>query len=154
MFNTNKTPRVAKFAAIATAVMLTAGAVVASAQRGPGFGGPKMSAALNLTDAQKEQAKAIFSGSREQSKALREQARASRAALEAAAKAGKPDSELERLAAEQGVLAGQMAAIHAKSMAKFWTLLTPEQKAKAQELRANRKERGSQRGERSRERRG
>lgn len=154
MFNTNKTPRVAKFAAIAVAGMLTAGAVIASAQRGPGFGGPKMGAALDLTAAQKDQAKAIFSEAREQSKGLREQVRAGRAAVEEAARAGKPDAELERLAAEQGALAGQMAAIHAKSMAKFWTILTPEQKVKAEELRANRKDRGSNRMERSRERRG
>jgi hypothetical protein len=42
----------------------------------------------------------------------------------------QPDSELERLAAAVGTIQGQLTGIQAKASAKFYALLTAEQKTK------------------------
>lgn len=89
---------------------------------------------LGLTDSQKAQAKAIFDAAREQAKPLAEQLKQGHADITAAVKADKSDAELQALADKQGSLTGQLAGIHAKSMAKFYALLTPDQKAKADQL--------------------
>ena len=57
--------------------------------------------------------------------------------MHAAAKANQSEAELDRLAAAVGALDGQLAGIEAKAVAKFYALLTADQKAKYDE-RANR----------------
>lgn len=89
---------------------------------------------LNLTDAQKAQAKTIFQQARESAKPIREQLKQNRQTLTAAAKAGKSDADLQKLAAVQGQLRGQMAAIRTEAFAKFYKTLTPEQRAKADQM--------------------
>src|SRR4051794_9303708 len=65
-----------------------------------GSGGHRgMFQSLNLTDPQKEQAKAIFSSARESNRALEQQMRDARQALNAAAKSGASDTQIDQLAA-------------------------------------------------------
>jgi protein CpxP len=94
----------------------------------------RMATRLSLTDAQKQQAQSILQGARESAKPLAQQLRENRQALRDAVKAGKPDTDIEQLSANTGNLVGQMAAIRAKSFAKIYALLTPEQRLKADQL--------------------
>jgi periplasmic protein CpxP/Spy len=89
---------------------------------------------LGLTDAQKAQAKTIFQQARVSAKPVREQLKQNRQALSAAVKAGKSDADLQKLAAVQGKLRGQMVAIRTEAFAKFYNELTPEQRAKADQM--------------------
>jgi Spy/CpxP family protein refolding chaperone len=88
---------------------------------------------LNLTDAQKEFAHSLFQQNREANQAVRDQLRQNRQQLSAAIKATN-EAEISRLTAEQAQLKGQLSASWAKSMAKFYAQLTPEQKAKADQM--------------------
>ena len=90
--------------------------------------------ALGLTDAQKEQAKAIFQGAREESQPLAAQLKQNHKAVADAVKTGKSEAEIQQLAQSQGPLLGQLAGIHAKAMAKFYGILTPEQRDKADKM--------------------
>jgi Spy/CpxP family protein refolding chaperone len=85
---------------------------------------------LTLTDAQKTQAKTIFDAATTAATTAQGQLTAAHDALTAAVKTNRADSELDRLAAAIGVIHGQLEAIHAKAMAKFYALLTAEQKTK------------------------
>jgi Spy/CpxP family protein refolding chaperone len=90
--------------------------------------------ALNLTDAQKAQAKTIFQQARETAKPIREQLKQNRQALAAVVKAGGNEAELQKLATVQGKLRSQMVVIRSEAAAKFYASLTPEQKAKADQM--------------------
>ena len=85
---------------------------------------------LSLTDSQKAQAKTIFDAAAAASETARGQFTAAQEALTAGVKANRTDAELDRLAAAVGLIQGQMAAINAKAGAKFYALLTAEQKTK------------------------
>lgn len=89
---------------------------------------------LDLTDAQKTQAAGIFDAARAAAEPLVEQLKAGHESMRDAIKSGKSDSELQRIADQQGILMGQLAGGHAKAMAKFYAILTPQQKAKADKL--------------------
>ena len=89
---------------------------------------------LNLTDAQKQQAKTIFQQARETGKPVREQLKQNREALASAVKAGKGDAEIQQLATKQGQLLGEMTAIRTEAFAKFYNTLTPEQRTKADQM--------------------
>lgn len=82
---------------------------------------------LNLTDAQKTQAEAIFSAARTAAAPVRGQLTSAREALQAAVKAGKTDAEIDALSAPIGSLTAQLTAIQSKAMVKFRAILTPEQ---------------------------
>jgi Spy/CpxP family protein refolding chaperone len=96
---------------------------------------------LGLTDAQKEQGKAIFENSRTAAQPIVEQLKAGHDEMAAAVKRGATDTELQAIADEQGALIGQLIGKHAQSMSKFYALLTPEQKGKADKLHSMMKER-------------
>jgi Spy/CpxP family protein refolding chaperone len=85
---------------------------------------------LTLTDAQKAQAKTIFDAAATASSTAQGQLTAAQDALKAAVKANASDNELDRLAAATGVIHGQLTGIQAKASAKFYALLTAEQKTK------------------------
>jgi Spy/CpxP family protein refolding chaperone len=91
----------------------------------------RIAQALNLTDAQKQQAQAIIQQTRQTVQSLRQQAKQNRQALMAAIQAGKGDVEIHQLALTQGNLAGQLVAARMEALAKFYNTLTPEQRAKA-----------------------
>lgn len=86
-----------------------------------------MAGYLNLTDAQKTQAEAIFSAARTAAAPVRGQLTSAREALQAAVKARKTDAEIDALSAPIGSLTAQLTAIQAKAMVKFRAILTPEQ---------------------------
>ena len=103
-------------------------------QRNRGQRFEKMAARLNLTDVQKQQARSIWQSARESSRPVAQQLRQSRQALRDAAKSGKSDAEIDQLSAAVGNLDGQMAAVRAKAFAKFYALLTPEQRTMADQM--------------------
>ncbi len=85
---------------------------------------------LSLTDAQKAAAKAIFDAADAAATTAEGSRAAAQTALKTAIKANAADAELERLSAAIGTIEGQVTAIHAKAEAKFYALLTAEQKTK------------------------
>ena len=100
-----------------------------------GFG-----ADLNLTDAQKAQIKTIRQESRQQNAAFFEQSRATMKELWTAKKAGdtaKADSLKPALQAQRA----QMKQIRAAEETRIASVLTAEQNAKWQQLKAQRAER-------------
>jgi Spy/CpxP family protein refolding chaperone len=114
----------------------------------------KMMQELNLTDAQKAQAKTIFQGAREKAQPLRTQLRTDREAMRAAVKAND-SAQIRSLAAKEGKTRGELTAIRSEAMAKFYATLTPEQQAKADKLHQERTAKMRQRWEeRSRSRTG
>jgi Spy/CpxP family protein refolding chaperone len=90
--------------------------------------------ALNLTDAQKQQAQAIIQQTRQTVQPLRQQSKQNRQALMAAIKAGKGDVEIHQLALTQGNLASQLVAARTEALAKLYAMLTPDQRAKADSM--------------------
>src|SRR5262245_55372091 len=75
----------------------------------------KMMQELNLTDAQKAQAKTIFQGAREKSRPLRDQLRQDRESMRAAVKSND-SAQIRSLAAKEGKTSGELRAIHAEAM--------------------------------------
>ena len=109
-----------------------------------------MTQALNLSDAQKAQAKAIFQQARETSHPIREQLKANRVELSAAAKSGKSDADIQRLANQKGQLMAKMTAIRTEAFEKFYGTLNPDQRAKLDQMQ----QQSHQRAERFRNNRG
>ena len=93
----------------------------------------RMSAYLNLTDAQKTQAQGILKEAHESAKQFAPQLKQNRQALAEAVKAGKR-ADIERLSSERGQLMGKMTAIHSEAFAKIYQTLTPEQRVKADQM--------------------
>jgi len=97
-----------------------------------------MADVLDLTAAQREQAQSILASTQQSTQAIRQQLRQSHEALVAAIEAGN-DDQIQQLAANQGVLQGQLTAIRGTAFAKIYALLTPEQKVKADQIYQNMK---------------
>jgi Spy/CpxP family protein refolding chaperone len=93
----------------------------------------RMFAALNLTDAQKQQAKAMFQQTRESLKPVREQLKQNREAMTAAVKANQT-AKIDRLASDRGQLMAKVIASRTEAMAKFYSALTPQQRAQADRM--------------------
>lgn len=106
--------------------------------------------ALSLTDAQKTAAQQIMADAKAQAEPIRAQLKQNRQDMQTAVKANNTGS-ISQLAARQGQLAGQLAEIHAKAMASFYSQLTPEQKTKADQLKHGWQARGAGRWHASRE---
>jgi len=94
----------------------------------------RIAQALNLTDSQKQQARAIFRQARESARPVRQELKQNREALTAAAKVNKGEAEIQKLSAEQGRLCGHLVEIRTEGSARFYQMLTPEQKAKADQM--------------------
>jgi Spy/CpxP family protein refolding chaperone len=88
---------------------------------------------LNLTDAQKAQAKSIFQGARQSAQPVRQQLMETRMSLRAAIKANDT-AQIQQLSATEGKEIGQLTAIRGSAFAKVYQTLTPEQKQKADAL--------------------
>lgn len=88
---------------------------------------------LNLTDSQKQQARTIFQQARQSAQPVRQELKQNREALSAAAKAGQT-ADIQKLSSEQGRLMGRLVAIRTEASAKFYQILTPEQRAKADQM--------------------
>jgi Spy/CpxP family protein refolding chaperone len=125
------------------ALLLSATAALAQGPRGNGPGGPRgnridfLATVLGLTDAQKTQATEIFQAAETASASLREAQATQRTALNDAAKSNAADAVIDQLAATVGTTSGQLTAIQTKAFAKFYALLTTEQRTKLDELHAN-----------------
>jgi Spy/CpxP family protein refolding chaperone len=130
---------------------IAAGMLFAQTQTTPQHRGPdraaahqRMMQALNLTDAQKAQAKTIFDEAKQKAQPIRTQLQQNRQALNAAAKAGNSAS-IQQLANDEGKLLGQMIAIRTEAKAKFYSTLTPEQRTQYDQAQQKRHERMQQR---------
>ena len=120
--------------------------------RGP-WAHERMMNQLNLTAAQKAQAKTIFETARQNAKPLRDQLMQNHQSLWAAVKANDT-AQIQKLSTEQGNLHGQLAANRSLAMAQFYQILTPEQRAKADQMHQNMQTRMQERRERMQQRRG
>ena len=89
---------------------------------------------LNLTDSQKEQARTIFQQARQSAEPIRQELRQNREKLSAAAKVSNSEGDIQKLANEQGRLLGKLIAIRTEASAKFYQMLTPEQRVKADQM--------------------
>ena len=103
--------------------------------RGGMFGLPMRG--LDLTDAQREQVRAIMESHRDQQKAIGDRMQAARKALRAAIEAETADEvAIRAAAAEIGAIEADAAVLQAKIRGEVFGLLTPEQVKKAKELRS------------------
>jgi|SRR6516164_6060683 Spy/CpxP family protein refolding chaperone len=104
--------------------------------RGPGFG--FMLHELNLTDAQKAQVKELMKGNRTTMKPLMQQMEQNRLAmLNATANGAYDAAKVQALAAQQAQLTAAMIVNHQALQHQIYTqILTSEQQAKAEQLRA------------------
>ena len=88
---------------------------------------------LNLSQAQKDQTRAIAQETRQSAKPLVDQLRANREVLQAAVKANDMP-QIEQLSAAQGELRGQLLKVRSEALAKFYNLLNADQRAKADQM--------------------
>jgi periplasmic protein CpxP/Spy len=101
-----------------------------------GMLGPELRA-LDLTDAQREQVRAVMESHRDEQKAVGDRMMAARKALDDAIAADTIDEAAIRAKAlELGAVEADAAVMRAKVRAAVFALLTPEQVKKAKELRA------------------
>ncbi len=121
-------------------------------KRGGGMG--MMFRGLDLTDEQKAQMKAIRQASRETMKPIREQMKANRQKLQTLSESGTFDeAQVQAIAAQQGALSAQMIVEKERVKSQIFNLLTPEQKAKAAEMKAQFQQKRQERMQKRQERR-
>jgi Spy/CpxP family protein refolding chaperone len=162
MFETTNRRRLA----IGAAVGLIAGAlgvVAVQAQPGPPpgrgpwgrhMGGPPAGrlgfalGQLDLTEAQREQIRAIHQTHRQETQAAGQQVTAARQALDQAVASGADEGAIRGAAAKLGEAIAEASVLRAKVHAEVLQVLTPEQQAKARELRAQFQERAKLRQQR------
>lgn len=99
-------------------------------QRRPGA---RLAQYLNLTPAQIEQAKAEFQSVRQSAQPLHQQMKQVRAAMLQAIRANDT-AKIDQLSAQEANLKGQIEAMRHESAARLYSSLTPEQRAKADQL--------------------
>jgi len=93
---------------------------------------------LNLTTAQKTQAKSIFQDARQSAQPVRQQLQQTRQALRAAVQANDA-AQIQQLSTTEGGEMGQLTAIRSSAMAKVYQILTPDQQQKLAEFQQARK---------------
>ena len=96
-----------------------------------------LSRELNLTPDQQSKVKAIFADAWQRGEALAPKMREERAALKTAIKKGD-DREIDRILHQDAQLNADFRAVNVKAIAKVYAILTPDQKAKFDQLRAAR----------------
>ncbi len=111
-------------------------------QRG-GFMSQRLAEKLNLTDAQKQQIREIQKGFREQNKATFEGARTLHQELRAARQANDT-AKLEALKPQLEAQRTQMKQLHEANRQQILAVLTAEQRAQLETLKAERKQRREQ----------
>lgn len=109
---------------------------------------------LDLTEEQKTQMKSIRQASRETVKPIREQMKANRQKLQTLSESGTFDeAQVQAIAAQQGNLSAQMIVQRERVKAQMFNILTPEQKTKAAEMKAQFKQKRQERMQKRMERR-
>jgi periplasmic protein CpxP/Spy len=123
---------------------------------GPGFGGAMgLLRGLDLTDEQRTKVRELMDGNREALEAIGDRLVAAHRAQNEAVTASPYDEQAIRAkAADVAAVMADAAVLHAKIHSEVFALLTPEQQAKAAELKAQRQARVDQVRERVQERRG
>ncbi|MCL4848161.1 MAG: Spy/CpxP family protein refolding chaperone [Acidobacteria bacterium] len=119
-----------------------------------GFGIGVALGRLNLTAQQRDAIRAIREGHKTEFDALRQRMRAAGDAMRTAMSAEVVDENAVRAAsAQMGEVRTEQAVLQARIRNEVWNLLTPEQKAQANELKAQARARADQRRQRMDERR-
>jgi periplasmic protein CpxP/Spy len=142
--------------------MLVCGAVLATAQGGPGQGAPQQAGAqppppppppppfglphlrhlardLNLTEAQLAEIKAFMDAEHPAIKTLMMKMDAERKQLDAATAGGQFDeAQVRALATQQAQAFAELIVAHKRAEAKLYSLLTPEQRTRFEQLRQRR----------------
>jgi Spy/CpxP family protein refolding chaperone len=117
-----------------SAVALLSATTIAAQGRGhfgpEGRMGGGLATALDLTDAQKTQAKTIFDTERQSTKPLMQQLQTQRQSVDQAIQGGKSAEEVSAIAAQQGSLLGQLEGVRASARQQFYSILTPAQQKK------------------------
>lgn len=121
----------------------------------PMLGLPRpLAAQLNLSDAQREQIRGIMQQHRNEAEQLGQRLGAAERALHQAVQAEAFDETAIRAAAADAATARtDMAVFQGRVHADVYQVLTPEQQAKARELKAQMEQRGQERAKRMQERR-
>ncbi len=102
---------------------------------GPGNRAARLSKALNLTEAQQEQVKAILESERETTAPLRQQLAETREKIREATLAQPFDeSTVRALMEDQGKTRVELALSRARTKSRIYALLTPEQRESAGKL--------------------
>lgn len=113
---------------------------------------------LGITDAQREQIRGIMESHKAEFDAIGERGRTAHKGLADATEGATPGAVDEGLirqrSAEVAAVMADGAVLRAKVHAEVFQVLTPEQQAKAKELRANMEKRMEERAQRRQERRG
>jgi periplasmic protein CpxP/Spy len=109
--------------------------------------------ALNLTDAQREQVRTLMETHREEGRALAERGQATLRALNEATVSGGDEGTIRQHSQALADVVGDAAILRGRIHGEVWSLLTPEQQAKATELRAARQQRMEQMRQRFEQRR-
>ena len=95
----------------------------------------RLSRRLDLTPDQQKQARAMFRDASAQAKPLRAQMHQERASLNMAVKADS-EQQIDQITHQNADVLAQLQAIHVKTMAKLYSILTPDQKAKFDAMRS------------------
>ena len=104
---------------------------------------------FDLTDPQKERVRTIFDQAEQFAQPVRQEWQQNLNKLVDAAKAGMEEGDIRKLAEEQGRLLGQLLAIRTTAWAKFYQMLTPEQRGKAEQLNERFEQRGLSGGQKN-----
>ena len=108
---------------------------------------------LDLTDDQRAQVRQVMDNHRDGLRAVGERVRAAHRAQNDAVNAAQFDEQVVRTrAADLAAVQADVAVLQAKVHSEVFAVLTPEQQAKAAELKAQREVRAQQFRERARER--
>jgi Spy/CpxP family protein refolding chaperone len=99
----------------------------------------RMTARLGLTQDQQNQIQAIFKESREHNKDVMAKVKEEHMALREAIKSGS-ERDIDQITHRNAELNAKVAAMHAKTMAKVYAVLTPDQKAKWDQFQSRRSE--------------
>jgi Spy/CpxP family protein refolding chaperone len=134
--------RFAATAAIAGGMLLAAQEVgsqpaqPAAQQHRRHAGGARIARYLNLTPAQEAQAKAEFRAARQSAQPIRAQLKQVRLAMFQAVRANDT-AKIDQLSAREANLKGHIAAMRHEAFARIYTTLTPDQRAKADQIPAH-----------------
>jgi Spy/CpxP family protein refolding chaperone len=90
----------------------------------------RMTERFGLTEQQKQQALVIYASVEENTRPLERKMADQRNALREAVKSNAPEWQIDQMAGALGAIASQLAALETKADAKFYALLTTEQRQK------------------------
>ncbi len=100
-----------------------------------------MGSYLGLTDAQKTQIQDLRKAAQSQAQPVHDQLKQLRDQIETAIQSGQPADAIQKLAAQEGTLLGQLAGIRATTQSQIYALLTPDQKDRLAKFREEQKTR-------------